>query len=126
MLFSFLFCCNEESSHFSLHFFFFFFFHFIYIKRNKKKKLKEICSNFRFRALSRNYKSSHCSDSASQYFRGGRAPRSHSTPSSNMEFLRGVYAFMQVSRSSVSVNIFQLLIKLTFFPFIYFSQHCES
>lgn len=67
---------------------------------------------FSIRPLSRNIKSSHCSESASQYFRGGRAPRSH-TPSTNMEFLRGVYAFMQVSRSSVSVKIFQFTNQLT-------------
>lgn len=63
---------------------------------------------FRFsRSLSRNYKSSHLSDSAPNYFRGGRpsSNKSSYSPSSNMEFLRGVYAFMQVSRSSVSVAI---------------------
>lgn len=59
-----------------------------------------------FRSLSRNYKSSHLSESASQYFRGGRpsSKKSSYSSTSNMEFLRGVYAFMQVSRSSVSVE----------------------
>ncbi|CAO1416544.1 unnamed protein product [Diamesa serratosioi] len=57
--------------------------------------------------LSKNIKSSqHLSDSVPQYFRGGRGAPSNKTssysPSSNMEFLRGVYAFMQVSRSSIN------------------------
>lgn len=87
-----------------------------------RNKLIKVIFSLSRRPLSKNYKSSHCSESASQYFRGGRAPRSHYSPSSNMEFLRGVYAFMQVSRSSVSVNFFQFTNQLTsllsFFLFI--------
>lgn len=84
----------------------FFFFHFI----------SSICKMFLtiFRPLSKNIKSSqHLSDSVPQYFRGGRggAPSNKTSsysPSNNMEFLRGVYAFMQVSRSSVSFNFFPI------------------
>lgn len=70
-------------------------------------------SIYKYRPLSKNIKSSqHLSDSVPQYFRGGRGAPSNKTssysPSSNMEFLRGVYAFMQVSRSSVSVNFFPI------------------
>lgn len=47
-----------------------------------------------------------------------------------MEFLRGVYAFMQVSRSSVSVNIFQLINLLIHFicirPMLYKHENLMS
>lgn len=46
---------------------------------------------------------------SSSYFRRGnhstnRTPQYSPSSSNNMEFLRGVYAFMQVSRSSVSIG----------------------
>ena len=79
---------------------------FLFFLRSANEKNKK-----KIRSLSRNYKSSE----RSPQFRGGQfrpssSNKSSYSPSSNMEFLRGVYAFMQVSRSSVSVKFFNLLI----------------
>lgn len=62
----------------------------------------------RYSVLSRKLKPHLVADTVKQYI--SRAQRTTKKGSqeqqNNMEFLRGVYAFMQVSRSSVSVNCF--------------------
>lgn len=80
-------------------------------KKSKYKISKKINCNYKkiSRAPPRKVKP-HLPDSPPTYYRRGsqgglnRAPVN---PPQNMEFLRGIYAFMQVSRSSVSITKFQ-------------------
>jgi len=60
---------------------------------------------FPCRVLSRKLKPHLVADTVKQYIsRAQRTTKKGSQEQQNMEFLRGVYAFMQVSRSSVSVH----------------------
>uniref|UniRef100_A0A1B0AMV5 Uncharacterized protein n=1 Tax=Glossina palpalis gambiensis TaxID=67801 RepID=A0A1B0AMV5_9MUSC len=60
------------------------------------------------RALSRKLKPHLVADTVKQYISRAQRTAKGSQEQPNMEFLRGVYAFMQVSRSSVSVALTNL------------------
>uniref|UniRef100_A0A1B0A106 Uncharacterized protein n=1 Tax=Glossina pallidipes TaxID=7398 RepID=A0A1B0A106_GLOPL len=59
-------------------------------------------------ALSRKLKPHLVADTVKQYISRAQRTAKGSQEQPNMEFLRGVYAFMQVSRSSVSVALTNL------------------